>query len=132
MSNVKYSWRNTAIPPPLLVLLTWWMLSYCGSLERLWCIELSEHQVSEIYITLNSNLSVINRLKRLSKFFCTLLIFRFSIEKLLLPKWFKFREDSSGVKHCESLIFHLDLDCHYSVFFQNRRFWKRQIRNLPS
>ena len=52
---------------------------------------------------MNSNLSVINRLKRLSKFFCKLLIFSCSIEKLLSSKLFKFREDSSGVKYCESL-----------------------------
>ena len=72
------------------------MLLYCGSSKRLWFIELSEHQVSVIHITLNSNLSVINRLRRLSKFFCKLLIFRCSIEKLLLSKLFKLREDSSG------------------------------------
>ena len=41
--NVKDSWRNTAIPPALPVLLTWWMLLYCGSLKRLWFIELSDY-----------------------------------------------------------------------------------------
>ena len=66
-------------------------------------IELPEHQFSVIHITLNSDSSVIDRLKRLSKFFCKLLIFRRSIEKLPLSKWFKFREDSSRVKYCESL-----------------------------
>ena len=58
------------------------------------------------HINLNWNLSVINRLcrlQRLPKFFCKLLIFKWSNEKLLLSKWFKFREDSSGVKYCESL-----------------------------
>ena len=59
--------------------------------------------VSAIHITLNSSLSVINRLKKPSKFFCKLLIFGCRIEKLLLSKWFKFCEDSSGVKYCESL-----------------------------
>ena len=53
--------------------------------------------------TLNSSLSVINRLRKLSKFFCKLLIFRCSIEKLLWSKLFKFCEDSSGVKYCQSL-----------------------------
>ena len=103
MLNVKDSWRNTAIPPPLPVFLTWWMLLYCGSSKKLWFIELSEHQVSVIHITLNSTLSVINRLRRLLKFFCKLLMFRCSIEKLLLSKLFKFREDPSGAKYCESL-----------------------------
>ena len=103
MLNVKDSWRNTAIPPPLPALLTWWMFLYCGSLKRLWFIELSEHQVSVIHITLNSNLSVINRLRRLSKFFWKLLMFRCSIEKLLLSKLLKFREDFLGVKYYESL-----------------------------
>ena len=95
------------------------MLLYCGNLKRLWFIELPDHQVSVIHITLNSNLSDINRLKRLSRFFWKLLIFRCSIEKLLLSKWFKFREDSLEVKYCKHLKlkafqkqFHLDLDCH--------------------
>ena len=68
---------------------------------------------------MSSNLSDINRLKRLSRFFWKLLIFRCSIEKLLLSKWFKFREDSLEVKYCKHLKlkafqkqFHLDLDCH--------------------
>ena len=102
MINVKDSWRNTAIPPPLPVLLTWWMLLFCGSLKRLihWVIWAPGFW---IHITLNSNLSLINRLKRLSKFFWKLLIFRCIIEKLLLSKLFKFLEDSSGVKYCKSL-----------------------------
>ena len=69
----------------------------------LWFIDLSMHHVSAIHITLNSSLSVINWLKKPSKFFCKLLIFGCRIEKLLLSKCFKFREDSSRVKYCESL-----------------------------
>ena len=103
MLNVKDLWRNTAIPPHVPVLLTWWMLLFCGSSKRLRFVELSEHQVSVIHITLNSNLSVIKRLRRLSKIFCKLLMFSCSIQKLLLSKLFKFREDFSGVKYCESL-----------------------------
>ena len=103
MINVKDSWRNTGIPPLLPFLLTWWVLLYCGNLKRLWFIELPDHQVSVIHITLNSNLSDINRLKRLSRFFWKLLIFRCSIEKLLLSKCFKFREDSLEVKYCKHL-----------------------------
>ena len=72
-----------------------WFL-YCGTSKISWFIELSEYQVCVIHIILNSNLSVMNRLKRFSKFFCKLLIFRCSIEKILLSKLFKLREDSSG------------------------------------
>ena len=47
-------------------------------------------------ITLNSNLSFIN-------IFCKLLILRCSIEKILLLKLFKSREEFLEVKYCESL-----------------------------
>ena len=53
-----------------------------------------EHQVSVIQITLNSNLSNIN--KRLLIFFCKPLMFRCRIEKLILSILFKFRDDSSS------------------------------------
>ena len=100
------------------------MLLYCGSLNRLWFVELSEHK----HINLNWNLSVINRLcrlQRLPKFFCKLLIFKWSNEKLLLSKWFKFREDSSGEKYCESLklkVLKKDLTVRIQYYLEFARF----------
>ena len=133
MLNVKDSWRYTAMLPPLPALLTWWIFFYCGSLNRLWFIELSEHQVSVIYITLNSRLSVINRLKKLSQFFCKLLIFSCSIEKLLSSKLFKFREESLGVKYCEPLkLKALNKFFRILYFLEIYGSETRQIQNVPS
>ena len=104
------------------------MLLYCGSLNRLWFIELSEHLAINKHISLNWNLSVINRLcrlQRLPKFFCTILIFKWSNEKLLLSKGFKFREDSSGEKYCESLklkVLKKDLTVRIQYYLEFARF----------
>ena len=89
---------------------------------------LSTRQNMNKHINLNWNLSVINRLcrlQRLPKFFCKLLIFKWSNEKLLLSKWFKFCEDSSGEKYCESLklkVLKKDLTVSIQYYLEIARF----------